>query len=220
MYEKDNINVTIDKAEEKTTKERIFDVSVNLFAQKGFNAASMHEIGEAVGIKKSSLYSHYKSKDEILEKIIEYPMTRIRMVGPQNIETDELIISMGLEGFMKMASGVFTDWMEDQYMEKIWRIIIIELYHNEQIKKFYSKFKDFTYSFWESNFELMMKHKLIKPSDPKVLATEYIMFYIGAYTDYFLFQYDNIKGSFLQQYKDLIDQHTAFMINSLKPLKE
>ena len=78
-------------------------------------------------------------------------MTRI-IVGPENIETNELIISMGLEGFMKMASGVFTDWMEDQYMEKLSRIIIIQLYHNEQIKKFYSKSKDFTYSFWESNF--------------------------------------------------------------------
>ncbi|HEX3012658.1 MAG TPA: helix-turn-helix domain-containing protein, partial [Methanobacterium sp.] len=46
--------------EEKTTKEKIFDSAIELFAKKGFDATSMREIAEAVGIKKASLYSHYK----------------------------------------------------------------------------------------------------------------------------------------------------------------
>lgn len=57
-------------------KERIFEASIDLFAQKGFDATSMREIAEVVGIKNASLYSHYKSKDEILEKIVEYPLAR------------------------------------------------------------------------------------------------------------------------------------------------
>ena len=55
--------------QKKKQQKKDIHVSVNLFAQKGFNATSMREIGEAIGIKKSSLYSHYKSKDERLEKI-------------------------------------------------------------------------------------------------------------------------------------------------------
>lgn len=210
---KDNTNVT----GEKTTKERIFEAAIDLFAQNGFDATSMREIAEAVGIKKASMYSHFKSKDEILKKIVEYPMARIGMVGPQNVETEELIVSMGLEKFMTLSSSVATEWMDDPSMEKIWRIICIELYHNEQIKKFYSKFTVAALSFWKSNFDIMMKHNLIKPSDPEILAQEYLSFYGNAYMDYFIFRYGDTSGSFMQEYQESIDEHTAFIVNAIKP---
>jgi Bacterial regulatory proteins, tetR family len=209
---KDNLNVK----KEKKTKERIFDVAINLFAQNGFNATSMREIAEVVGIKKASMYSHFNSKDEILEKIIDYPMARIGIVGPQGVETEELIVSMGPENFMIMAIGVVTDWMKDPSMEKIWRIICIELYHNEQIKRFYSQFVENAFSFWKSNFDIMNKHKLIKPSDPEILAREYLQFYGNAYMDYFILRYGNTSKSFIQEYHDSLIQHTEFIVNSIK----
>lgn len=201
----------------KTTKQKIFEAAIDLFAQKGFNATSMREIAESVGIKKASLYSHYKSKDEILEKILEYPIERIGNVGEQNIGTEELIVSMGLEKFMNLAGDLVLSWMEDSYMEKIWRIICIELYHNDQIKKFYSEFEVISCSYWVSAFDIMMKHKLIKPSNPRILASEYLSFYGNAYMDYFLLNYGSTSGSFLQEYKDRIDQHVAFMVDAIKP---
>lgn len=204
------------EAGEKTTKEKIFEAAIDLFAQKGFDATSMREIAETVGIKKASMYSHYKSKDEILEKIVEYPMARIEIVGPQNVETEELIISMGLEKFMALSSNVATEWMNDHFMEKIWRIVCIELYHNEQIKKFYSKFTVTALSFWQSNFEIMVKHKLIKPFDPEVLAHEYLSFYGNTYMDYFIFRYGETSNSFMQEYQESIDKHTAFIVNAIK----
>ena len=148
---------------------------------------------------------------------MKYPMERIEKVGWHDIETEELIISMGLENFMIMASDISISWMEDPYIEKIFRIILVELYHNEQIKNFYSMFIDVSCSFWELIFTLMMKHKLIKPSDPKILAMEYLSFYGDAFLQYFLLRYGNTSGSFRQEYRDLIDQHTAFMVNSTKP---
>jgi AcrR family transcriptional regulator len=177
----------------------------------------MREIAEAVDIKKASMYSHYKSKDEILEKIVEYPMDRIGVVGPQNVETEELIISMGLEKFMALSSNVAMEWMNDPFMEKIWRIVCIELYHNEQIKRFYSKFITTAMLFWKSNFDIMIKHKLIKPFDPEVLVQEYLSFYGNAYMDYFIFRYGETSGSFMQEYQESIDEHTAFIVNAIKP---
>jgi AcrR family transcriptional regulator len=208
---KDKINI-----KEKKTKERIFEAAIDIFALKGYDATSMREIAEAVGIKKASMYSHYKSKDEILEKILEYPIGRMGNIGPQDIGTEELIVSMGLEKFMALAGDLALSWMEDPQMEKIWRIICIELYHNQQIKKFFSEFTDLSLSYWASAFEIMMKHKLIKPSNPRILAMEYLSFYGNAYMDYFLLHYDNTSGSFLQEYKGLTNQHIMFIVNSIK----
>jgi AcrR family transcriptional regulator len=50
-------------------KEQIIKTSARLFRQKGFEAASMRDIAAELGIEAASLYSHIKSKDEILETI-------------------------------------------------------------------------------------------------------------------------------------------------------
>jgi AcrR family transcriptional regulator len=202
---------------EKKTKERIFEVATTLFAQNGFDATSMREIAEGVGIKKASMYSHYKSKDEILEEILEYPIGRMVTVGQQDMDTEELIISMGLEKFMSMAGDLALSWMEDPTMEKIWRIICIELYHNDQIKKFYSEFKVMSCSYWISAFDIMMQHNLIKTSNPRILAMEYLSFFGNSYMDYFLHNYDSTSGSFIKEYKNLTSKHINFIVNSIKP---
>ncbi|MBZ0204630.1 MAG: TetR family transcriptional regulator [Ignavibacteria bacterium] len=55
--------------ENLSRKEQILRVSAKLFKEKGFEAASMRDIAGAMGIEAASLYSHIKSKDEILETI-------------------------------------------------------------------------------------------------------------------------------------------------------
>jgi AcrR family transcriptional regulator len=59
----------IDLSHTTDTKERILLVAVLLFAKRGFVAVSVRDIAKAVGIKPSSLYYHYASKDEILTDI-------------------------------------------------------------------------------------------------------------------------------------------------------
>ncbi|MCI0449655.1 MAG: TetR/AcrR family transcriptional regulator [Chlorobi bacterium] len=54
---------------EKSRKEQIIQSAAKLFKEKGFEAASMRDIARTLGIEAASLYSHIKSKDEILELI-------------------------------------------------------------------------------------------------------------------------------------------------------
>ena len=53
-------------------KEKIFNVSVNLFSEHGYDGVSIRQIAREVGIKESSIYNHYPSKEAILDSILNY----------------------------------------------------------------------------------------------------------------------------------------------------
>jgi len=200
---------------DKTTKQRIFEVALDLFAQKGFDGVSMREIAEAVGIKKASLYSHFESKDALIEQIFNYPAMALETVGPEGEDAEKMMVSMGVEGYMAMAGSVFNKWIAASGMEKVWRIICIELYHDPRIKEFYDQFTGEAIAFWTSNFRTMGKHGLIKAVSPEVLAREYLAFYIYTFMDYFIAHFDG-EGSFLGANERILDEHMKFLVRSIK----
>lgn len=53
------------------TKRKIFEASMKLFAEKGYDATSVEEITSVVGVAKGTLYYHFSSKEEIFKFLIE-----------------------------------------------------------------------------------------------------------------------------------------------------
>ena len=53
------------------TKRKIFETSMKLFAEKGYDATSIEEITATVGVAKGTLYYHFSSKEEIFNFLIE-----------------------------------------------------------------------------------------------------------------------------------------------------
>ncbi|WP_273853692.1 TetR/AcrR family transcriptional regulator [Guptibacillus spartinae] len=53
-----------------STQDRIKEVALILFARKGFEGTSLSDIASGVGIKKPSLYAHYKSKEDLFLGVI------------------------------------------------------------------------------------------------------------------------------------------------------
>jgi len=49
-----------------STKEKILDAALTLFAENGYDGTSVEQIANIVGIKAPSLYKHYRGKEEIL----------------------------------------------------------------------------------------------------------------------------------------------------------
>jgi AcrR family transcriptional regulator len=52
------------------TRTEILEVARELFSDQGYDATSLREIAERVGITKAALYYHFKSKDEILRALL------------------------------------------------------------------------------------------------------------------------------------------------------
>jgi AcrR family transcriptional regulator len=60
-----------DKSEKIDVKESIITESAKLFLANGFRGTSVKEITEAVGIGRGTLYWYFKSKDEILQSVLQ-----------------------------------------------------------------------------------------------------------------------------------------------------
>lgn len=58
------------------TAKRIMNVALRHFAQNGYEGASLADIAAEVGIKKPSIYNHFKDKDELFKAVYQDAATR------------------------------------------------------------------------------------------------------------------------------------------------
>jgi AcrR family transcriptional regulator len=89
-------------------KEDILLASAQIIRQKGFHAASMQDIAEAVHLQKASLYHHFSSKQEILLKLLDQALDlvteQVSAAMAQNISADEKL---------RQAMDVYLETMAD-----------------------------------------------------------------------------------------------------------
>jgi AcrR family transcriptional regulator len=63
------------------TKHSIRTVAERLFVEKGYHNVTMHDISEAAGVVRSSLYYYYKNKEAIADHIFDDIMEKIILVA-------------------------------------------------------------------------------------------------------------------------------------------
>ena len=65
------LSLGMSKTEQRKASRKTFILlkAAAMFREKGFNATSMRDLAETVGIEAASLYNHIRSKNEILETI-------------------------------------------------------------------------------------------------------------------------------------------------------
>ena len=64
-------------------KNEILDAAAVLFMKKGFDNTSTNDILEAVGIARGTLYHHFKSKEEVMDALIDRQMEKILSAARQ-----------------------------------------------------------------------------------------------------------------------------------------
>lgn len=124
--------------ESSDTKQRILDASLVLFSEYGFEATSVNQIAEAVGIRKASLYSHYAGKQEIFDamfgQINEYfdQHSVFSKVDWQNPDRD-YFSNMTADKAVGIVVRQITFLTSDPVMRRVRQLMTIEQYRNREI---------------------------------------------------------------------------------------
>lgn len=202
------------------TRQKIIDTAIDLFSRKGYEAVSMQDIAGAVGIRKSSIYSHFKGKDEILQNILSFFISELSKTGTKDdaalIET--YLGTLGPAGLMAAADKQFEDRLQAPRLRKVWRMIAMEIYRNAMIRSFFEReMLEKPARFWETAFRTMMDRGMIRRTDPAVLAREYHAFHVYTYVRYLLLFSDDEAEKLQSLTRDEGTAHIKFFLEMLKP---
>ncbi|WP_069171968.1 TetR/AcrR family transcriptional regulator [Streptomyces griseus] len=101
------------------TRQRIQDVALELFAERGYEKTSLREIAEHLEVTKAALYYHFKTKEDILNSIFEdlnRPIEDLLEWGkeqPRTLETKKEILVRYSEA-LSAAAPLFRFMQENQ----------------------------------------------------------------------------------------------------------
>lgn len=71
------------RSKAEASKERVLDAAAQLFHDSGYAAATMRDVAEVAEMKAASLYYHYKSKQSLLEAVLDKSISDLtRAVSP------------------------------------------------------------------------------------------------------------------------------------------
>jgi len=146
-------------------KQLIKDVALDLFGQKGYEDTSLTEIANAVGIKKPSIYNHFRSKEDIFMEVIEdlsvsevnayknaskkmninEPLKNVRILFDlfchRLVTTKEALLWKRVTFF---PPEVFKDLIHKQFIhfEQVTTAILVSIYQDGQKQKLFSDIEE------------------------------------------------------------------------------
>ena len=154
-----------------STKEKILDAALTLFAENGYNGTSVEQIAKAVGIKAPSLYKHFKSKEDILNVLIDSAEARYEeMFGSErNIGK----IPESREEFIEMTMGRIVFTMRDPVIRKTRMFLVQEQFRNQRTSEVTTGHQlDGIQGMFAKILRGMMDKGLVKEDDPVLLSAE------------------------------------------------
>jgi AcrR family transcriptional regulator len=203
-----------------TTREKILSEALTLFSVKGYDPVTVREIAYAVGIKESSLYNHFKNKQDIFDSILaEYSgrweaiFSNISLTGDDNqIVADDRTINMYKEmsndQFAEIAGTIYDYYMTDDINVKLRKVLTIEQYRSATLAELFRKVSfDESLDFQAKLFAGLMEAGSFIKTDPYILALEF-------FSPIFLifYKYDKDPES-IQKGKDLFLRHITHFNN-------
>ena len=175
------------------TKRKIFETSMKLFAEKGYDATSIEEITATVGVAKGTLYYHFSSKEEIFQFLVEEGVKLLK--NSIAIKTDKLTNSLD-----KIKAIVLIELKVLVKYESFMTIILSEIWGTGQRSKMC---RDYVFEYIQMIQEIVeegMKREELQEANPNVVASG-IFGFVCSSLIYKLRREENIEV--LELYKEI-----------------
>ena len=163
--------------EEKSTKERILEEALRLFAKNGYLGTSMNDIARQLGVTKAALYKHYTSKQEILDSIVnrmdslDYERGK-KYEMPQG--DSETVIrgyrEADIDKIKQITKVQFLHWTEEEFSNCFRKMLMLEQYRDETMAALFQKY---LVSGPGSCMEIIFKGLTGKEADARQLALDF-----------------------------------------------
>ena len=166
--------------EKGNTKEQILEVSLDLFSIRGYEATSISQIADAVGIRKASLYSHFANKQDILDTLVDELMKEFDQHSifikadwddPAFTENKK---GMTPEAVEAMVKGQIRYNLHDPRISKVRKMLTIEQFQNEKLKEIQSKqsYED-VLKYNTGLIRFLIREGILKEEDPEIMAAQF-----------------------------------------------
>lgn len=119
----------------------------SLFWENSFAEVSMDEVGKKLEMKKSSIYYHFSSKEQMFLEVLEYSFWKYKKYIEEllnNSKIDEIIL--WLISFPIENKNLFAIVSQKWYC-KIWLIINLIIQKNIELSNIFHKYFETKYSF-------------------------------------------------------------------------
>ena len=102
-------------------KDVIVRKAATLFREKGYKAASMRDLAEAVGVEAASLYNHIKSKSELLHELV-FNVANHFVLKIDEIESEEISSLKKMEKILRFHIVEMIHQYEEVYVsDREWK---------------------------------------------------------------------------------------------------
>lgn len=184
----------------KTTRDRIIYESLKLFSRDGYDATSTRAIARSIECSDAVVYKHFRSKQEILDAIIEICSDRL-VIKQQQVN----ISNMNWTDVENICMNIFIFQTTDEWIVPFRKLLLIEQFKNSQLEAIYRDvFINRPLSYMASMFDELIKLGYMKSGNPKVYAMD-------LYSPFFM--YHTICGSNEEILEVLREHVTLFRKN-------
>ena len=166
--------------EKSNTREEILEAALDLYSVNGYEATSISQLADAVGIRKASLYSHFVNKQDILDKIVKMVLdgyAQHSIFANANWDNPEFTkdkAGMTAEDAARMIQGQIRYILHDQHISKGRKMLLIEQFRNEELAQLQTKqnYEDI-FNYFTGMMRFLIREGVLKDADPAIMAAQF-----------------------------------------------
>ena len=158
------------------TKQEILEASLELFSVQGFEATSISQIAEAVGIRKASLYSHFESKQAILDTLVKEVLQQYAahsIFARADWEKDAGNLPLTSDAAVQMIQGQIRYILHDPTIQRARKMLVIEQFQNPELAKLQTK-QNYTdvLTYFTGMIRCLIRKGILLEDDPEMMAAQ------------------------------------------------